>query len=89
MRSDPIYGSIWFRHHVNIATGQEMPNRYSGRDISLDFINAIHPKGKKLPAGFNAELYLQANPDVRSAGMVADEHWLRYGRHEGRRIEPA
>ncbi len=33
MRSDPIFGSIWFREHANISTGETVPNCYVGRPI--------------------------------------------------------
>ncbi|SIO58966.1 Macrocin-O-methyltransferase (TylF) [Burkholderia sp. GAS332] len=37
-----------------------------------------------LPADFDAEEYLDLNPDVRKAGMDAAEHYLSYGHSEGR-----
>jgi hypothetical protein len=41
-----------------------------------------------VPTGFDDELYLQANPDVRAAGVDARTHYLDYGRKEGRRLRP-
>jgi hypothetical protein len=38
MLSDPFYGRIFFRLHRNIATGQPMPNMYSGRRVPLSFV---------------------------------------------------
>ena len=43
---------------------------------------------KGLPGGFDAELYLLANPDVAAAGAPAEEHYLLFGRQEGRSIRP-
>jgi hypothetical protein len=40
------------------------------------------------PHDFDGELYLQANPDVRAAGVNAWAHYLEYGRKEGRRLRP-
>ena len=41
-----------------------------------------------MPAGFDKALYLAANPDVARAGMDAAEHWLTYGKREGRKLKP-
>jgi glycosyltransferase involved in cell wall biosynthesis len=37
-----------------------------------------------LPPGFNPELYLQLNPDIRAAGADPAGHYLRHGAKEGR-----
>jgi SAM-dependent methyltransferase len=47
---------------------------------------AIAPLRQGLPADFNEELYLRANPDVAAAGMNAAAHYLQFGRSEGRQI---
>jgi SAM-dependent methyltransferase len=39
---------------------------------------------KTLPRGFDKEVYLDLNPDVRQAGIDAAEHYVIYGRREGR-----
>lgn len=41
-----------------------------------------------LPAGFDANAYLQANPDVAKAGVDPIEHYLSYGKFESRAIVP-
>jgi hypothetical protein len=84
MRSDPAYGRIWFRHETDIASGQRMRNRYLGHEVPQAFIDATLPLEKGLPWGFDGGRYLDANPDVKAAGMAAAEHWLLYGRFEGR-----
>ncbi len=38
MLSDPFFGRIFFRLHRNIATGERMPNMYSGHKIPSSFI---------------------------------------------------
>lgn len=43
-----------------------------------------HKSPVPLPADFNAEKYLEANPDVR--GMDPAQHWMEYGYREGRRL---
>lgn len=45
---------------------------------------------KDLPKDFDAEAYLRINPDValsirEGEGLSAEEHYLRHGRHEGRK----
>lgn len=37
-----------------------------------------------LPTDFNAQEYLRLNPDVAASGSDAAEHYLAYGRYEGR-----
>ncbi len=39
---------------------------------------------QKLPDNFNGELYLELNPDVKKAGIDPGEHFLKYGKKEGR-----
>ena len=39
---------------------------------------------QKLPDNFNDELYLELNPDVKKAGIDPGEHFLKYGKKEGR-----
>jgi hypothetical protein len=41
-----------------------------------------------LPADFDADLYLQANPDVARAGADAAGHYRCHGAREGRRLRP-
>jgi hypothetical protein len=43
---------------------------------------------RRLPYGFDAAAYLQANPDVAAASAEPGEHYRRYGWAEGRRLAP-
>src|ERR1700730_6628026 len=43
---------------------------------------------RRLPHGFDAAAYLQANPDVAAAGAESGEHYRRYGWAEGRSLAP-
>lgn len=45
--------------------------------------------GVRLPTNFDPDAYLDANPDVRQAHVDAAEHYLKWGRFEGRRLFPA
>ncbi|WP_018604638.1 rhamnan synthesis F family protein [Uliginosibacterium gangwonense] len=40
--------------------------------------------GADLPEGFDRNLYLKLNPDVKNAGFDAAEHYLLHGHQEGR-----
>lgn len=40
------------------------------------------------PEGFDAAAYLEANPDVRDAGLDPVRHYLDWGRIEGRPLRP-
>ncbi len=40
----------------------------------------------KTPQDFDGALYLEANPDVARAGLDAAEHYVKYGKSEGRRL---
>lgn len=42
----------------------------------------------KIPADFDPEAYLQANPDVAAAGVDAADHFLHHGQFEGRKLKP-
>lgn len=46
------------------------------------------PLGRELPAEFDEQQYLLANPDVARAGANATEHYLSFGRLEGRKLRP-
>lgn len=48
----------------------------------------IAPLRDELPSGFDEALYLLANPDVAKAGVNAKQHFLSYGRREGRKLQP-
>ena len=41
---------------------------------------------KELPADFDEQAYLLANPDVARAGVNAADHYLAFGRREGRKL---
>lgn len=88
MRSDVAYGSIWFRESVDISTGNVVPNMCAGHRVPAEFIQRSKPRARGLPEGFDAERYYLANPDVRADGMPAADHWLNFGRFEGRALGP-
>ncbi|MGF6410355.1 hypothetical protein OKW37_002025 [Paraburkholderia sp. MM5482-R2] len=42
----------------------------------------------QLPDGFDPKLYLEANPDVGAAGVDPVDHFVDFGRAEGRPLRP-
>lgn len=45
---------------------------------------ATSAKSYTLPLDFDPQSYLRKNPDVMAAGFDPVQHWVKYGRHEGR-----
>lgn len=99
--SEEALGQINLRTITDIGTGEIVPNQYLGEKIAPIPARTASKKklwresfgrrGRRiedsdLPTGFDAELYYRLNPDVESGGMDAATHYLRYGRHEGRRF---
>lgn len=96
--SDEPFGRLDLRTITNVATGQVEPNRLLGEDVlpvqpprpprrkslwrrTIDRYN--QPSG--LPADFDADAYLDLNPDVAAGAADPAMHYLRHGRQEGRR----
>ena len=50
--------------------------------------NLIIPPEDNKPEQFNAKWYLENNPDVASSGMDPFEHYITYGKAEGRPLAP-
>jgi hypothetical protein len=90
--SDPFGGSIQFRDVLDISMTERVPNRYVDRSIPQEFVQVTRPRGAErqrlLPPDFDPELYLEANPDVRAAGVDPVAHYLKFGRREGRKLRP-
>lgn len=84
--SDAVYGQIDYRRVQNILTGETVPNCYGHHHVSQEVMARKAPKSQKLPPDFDPKAYLAANPDVAAAEVDAVQHYLTYGRHEGRRL---
>ena len=52
----------------------------------LAWIRRTPPRTPAFPIGFDPQLYLEANPDVAAAGIDPLQHYLQYGKAEGRRL---
>lgn len=55
-------------------------------DPLLHWLTEGSPRGISPYPSFDSELYLKANPDVRAAGFPAFDHYILYGRDEGRSL---
>ena len=87
MHSDPFYGAISWKQLTNILDGRLVDNHYLSHRIPDDFMRATDVDARGLatvPSDFDAELYLEANPDVRAAGVDPIQHYLTHGYSEGR-----
>lgn len=87
MESDVPEGVVTYRHPSNILTGLPQPNQNVGRLIDEAYISRAAPAAPD-PSGFDAQLYLEANPDVAAAGHDPWEHFVNHGQTEGRRLRP-
>ena len=90
MFSDPAYGRTFFREPLDVRTGERRKNSYIGHQIPDEVIQRERVQGtlEERLAKFNPELYLQANPDVRNAGVDPREHFIQFGFSEGRPLAP-
>ncbi|WP_233829228.1 phytanoyl-CoA dioxygenase family protein [Paraburkholderia sp. ZP32-5] len=61
--------------------------RFEGRPLRSQAARRI-ARLAELPDGFDAKLYLEANPDVAAAGVDAVDHFIEFGRAEGRALKP-
>ena len=62
-------------------------NKFTGQPITN---HAITADMYGLPSNFGSNRYMQLNPDVAKSGMSAAEHYLKYGKAEGRNyLKPA
>jgi len=90
MHSDPVIGLISYRQPYNIQTSSIERNKYNGQFIPDSVLKAANPFTANqswatgLPEDFDAEAYLEINPDVRAAGLNPGDHFQRHGRAEGR-----
>lgn len=77
--SSPHSGRYHWRDIYDIATGDHKPNAVNGFVIDR---TAPH----KHRFHFDADVYLELNPDVKAAGADPYKHYLEFGIHEKRPI---
>jgi hypothetical protein len=96
--SDEALGRLATRQIVDIATGENVPNRYLGEPLDrdtpqprkrlLDRFRRAHTgtaSAPGLPDDFDAARYHELHPDVADSGEDAVAHYIKHGRNEGRR----
>jgi hypothetical protein len=84
--SHPFFGRISFDALVDIETGRTMQQTHVGRQVPEDFIGLATQGAAHGAVEFDAGSYLSLNPDIRASGVNPWEHWMRWGRAEGRRV---
>jgi hypothetical protein len=62
--------------------------RFEGRPMRPQQPPEVVIPPELVALGFDATLYLEANPDVAAAGVNPIAHYLEYGKAENRRIRP-
>ncbi len=87
VESDTFNGKIAFMLSQDIASGEPKLQHYVGQEIDPAFIRKAY-EGDYRDTEFNPRAYLMANPDVAQAGVNPYEHYLRFGRYEGRKLQP-
>jgi hypothetical protein len=94
--SDPFIGRIHFRDLVDIVTGEKLNHQVGGFPVDKAFVkSAISSIGKPptdkiyydngLPRDFIPKRYLELHPDVKAAGVDPRQHFVMFGKAEGRR----
>lgn len=85
MLGNPVVGPLAMRRPIDLRTGTEIPCSYLGRAVDEPALQRFSALSIDR-AEFDAERYLALNPDVAAAGVDAYDHYVRSGRHEGRRL---
>jgi hypothetical protein len=93
MASHVMAGKIAFRNPLNVATQQPVSSLYAEQPIADDYIAQCQQRQlvalgelsiEPLPEDFDPARYLALHPDVAEAGVDPGDHYLTYGRYEGR-----
>lgn len=77
--SSGLFDQAWYREQYSIP---------SGTDPVVHYVTTGWRSGFSPGPEFDSAYYLAANPDIRRADVEPLEHYLRYGRAEGRRRLP-
>jgi O-antigen biosynthesis protein len=94
LRADPQYELFEKYARLSKITDERMM-RYAARVRAIlstqgafppDSFQAVEGSGAVRKVKFDANIYLALHKDVAEAGMNPEEHYLRYGQYEGRRL---
>jgi hypothetical protein len=93
MASHVMAGKIAFRNPLNVFTKQSVSSLYAEQPIADDYLAQCQQRQllapgelsiEPLPEDFDPARYLVLHPDVAEAGVDPVDHYLTYGRYEGR-----
>lgn len=92
MEADP---SLFAAHPLKLSTVPDKPAMLdrlrvlAELPVGVDPARSVVSRTLALAPDFDPAAYLDANPDVRAAGMVPYLHFLRFGHREGRALRRA
>jgi glycosyltransferase involved in cell wall biosynthesis len=80
------YGRLEGRHGTPPAADQPDASSEEVQSIPQEPVHAVEHVPAQVPAGepFDLDFYLEVNPDVAASGMDPYEHYVAYGKQEGR-----
>jgi Phytanoyl-CoA dioxygenase (PhyH) len=81
--SDVAYGHVRYRRLTDLRTKQPIANMYAGRRIDHQVLDRSQPRSS---GDFDPAAYLKANPDVAAARVDPWQHYVEFGRAEGRKL---
>ena len=89
--SVPLLGPVLYRELVDISTGKPVPNKINDFPVPKKHIEHTKPtqhavRAVQVPPDFDPKAYLRANPDVAKAKVDPLQHYITFGRREGRPI---
>jgi ectoine hydroxylase-related dioxygenase (phytanoyl-CoA dioxygenase family) len=90
MNSDFGVGAVDLRTPQNQVNGEYFVNKFNGTELPKSFLTHIKEtraeiNSKCLPSDWTSEGYLSCNPDVKASGQDPLNHYLKWGRFEGRK----
>ena len=87
MHSDPFVGRVALRGPINQVDGSKVSNKFLGKFLAYEIAATPVKTTEELPADFDPQRYLQLYPDLRMANVNPTQHFIKFGRKEGRRYK--
>jgi hypothetical protein len=84
LSSNEPAGEWDFKRPVDIVSMDTVAPSYHGRPISEAVLSDGQARRHLPPDGWKPEKYLKRNPDVRASGMDPWDHYMSFGKAEGR-----
>jgi hypothetical protein len=86
LMSDVAFGSVRYRKLHEVGSHRPIENMCAGLKITDEVLE--RNVRRKAPLDFDRVAYLKVNPDVAAAGVDPWEHYVEFGRAEGRKLAP-